>query len=59
MVIAGTRGMMYRGLASVGTPNVPIVVCVSDFEGVGVHAWIEDKRQYVICGTSLCHQQVS
>ena len=51
--------MMYRGLASVGTPNVPIVVCVSDFEGVGVHAWIEDKRQYVICGTSLCHQQVS
>lgn len=49
--------MIYRGLSRAGMHNVPVVVCVSDFEGVGVHAWIEDLRQYVICGTSLCHQQ--
>jgi hypothetical protein len=30
---------------------------VSDFEGRGAHSWIEDKRQYTVCGTSICWQQ--
>lgn len=115
----GTHGFMFSGLRRAGM-NIPIMSCVSDFEGRfvfsplfvshadllhslpffspssppfflfllvlsrcisnpllharpyehvvfgiltcpllcrGVHGWIEDPKQYVLCGTSLCRQQ--
>mmetsp|Transcript_5217 Transcript_5217/g.16688 ORF Transcript_5217/g.16688 Transcript_5217/m.16688 type:complete len:322 (+) Transcript_5217:1046-2011(+) len=37
--------------------HIPVLVVISDFEGTGVHSWIQSKTDNVLCGTSLCRQQ--
>jgi len=53
----GSTEFMVRGLDRANFAHVPFVAIVSDFEGKGAHSWIEDKRQYTVCGTSICRQQ--
>ena len=48
---------MDKGLRRAGLSHVPVVLIISDFEGVGAHSWIESRGDNVICGTSLCRQQ--
>ena len=48
---------MAKGLRRAGMAHVPVVVVISDFEGVGVHSWIEDRADNIVCGTSLSRQQ--
>ena len=40
-----------------GLVHTPVIKVVSDFEGLGIHKWIEDTHQYIICGTSRCREQ--
>ncbi len=53
----GTSKFMDKGLRRAGLSHVPVVLIISDFEGVGAHSWIESRGDNVICGTSLCRQQ--
>ena len=53
----GTSRFMAKGLRRAGLSHVPVVVVISDFEGVGVHSWVEDRADNVVCGTSLSRQQ--
>lgn len=53
----GTTDFLMQGLDRAGMSHIPFVSVVSDFEGLGAHSWIEDQRQYVIGGTSICRQQ--
>ena len=48
---------MAKGLKRAGMSHIPVVVIISDFEGVGVHSWIETPTDHVVCGTSLSRQQ--
>uniref|UniRef100_A0A7S4M0J3 Monogalactosyldiacylglycerol synthase n=1 Tax=Guillardia theta TaxID=55529 RepID=A0A7S4M0J3_GUITH len=56
---SGTTEFMIRGLERAGMTHIPLVTIVSDFEGRPnrKQPWIEDKRQYAVCGTSVCRQQ--
>ncbi len=48
---------MAKGLRRAGMSHIPVVLIISDFEGVGAHSWIESHGDNVVCGTSLCRQQ--
>jgi len=53
----GTSNFMAKGLRRAGLSHIPVVLIISDFEGVGAHSWIESRGDNVVCGTSLCRQQ--
>jgi len=53
----GTSRFISNGLKRAGMLHIPVLVVISDFEGTGVHSWIQSKTDNVLCGTSLCRQQ--